>query len=183
MDQKIGGYMKKFLLGFFTTALLTQGAFAACENAYTDRIKALDARMNPARGVMIANVSGAVIAQSIIYGINGAISIVGAVGVPAIAVGAGGYYGALLVSRARYRTSLHIIKEANSGVRGEDLENFIKRINRRNKTEVDTNQVIDSIKNGNNLNAFCEVDYDTDKADLMYPNKLVKYVENDLGLN
>lgn len=174
--------MKKLLLAMSVVGIFAQSAFAGCESAYTERIKALEGRMNPARGVLISNAAGVVIAQSIIYSSVGAITVAGAVTLPAVAAGAGGYYAVLLIERARLRTANHLIRDAKRGS-GEDLENLVQRINARNETVLTIEEVANAIKLANDNNEFCKVNENTDKAKLSKPHQFMKQTEELLGLN
>lgn len=175
--------MKKIFLAMLAAVTLSAQVHAGCEQAYSDQIKNLNGKMNPPRAVAIGNVGGMVISQAVIYGATGAFSAVaGWVVLPAVAVAAGGYYGTLVVEKARLRTAAHVIRDAKRG-KGEALENFMQRLERRNDKELDQQEVIAAILKANDENQFCTANERTDRMKLAHPLKMVKLVEKQMALN
>lgn len=173
--------MKKIVIFTFIclSNVLSSEVRADCLPVYKDFLKTLEGRMNPARGVLIANSAGAVLAQSIILASVGTITLAGAIGVPAIAVGAGGYYVLLLSQRAHIRNGSHVIRDSLRND-GGDLKYVIKRVNRKlkrnNKPEATATQITDIIKSGNESKDFCKQNDRTDRFKLFGRNKISNYV-------
>lgn len=157
-------------------------SFAECSNAYKDKIKNLEGRMSSPRATALGQSMAAVVSASVIYAATGALTVAGAVAIPAAALGAGTYYGVLNAEKISYRNAMHVISDAHKG-KGPVLEKFIARLQNSEKEEIDRNEVIHFLTQGDFDNQFCVINEVKDTIKLASYHDLIKMMKTELKTN
>lgn len=167
----------KNLLALTLTGLFTQMSWAGCEQIYSEKIKDLTSMMNPARMTIITNLGAEVALVSTLAIAGGAISV-GVAGLPAVAVGAGGYLSMLAVQRRTYTKTLFTLKQAEAG-QGPVLDQFVHKVLKKNKF-ADKEMIKMAILRLNAENAFCEENPLNGKIKIAKFGRMKKLVLNEL---
>lgn len=173
--------MKKSVLPIVTLIILMNAtsALADCLPLYRDKVKALDNRMNGFKSTIVSNV----IAEGALVGgllaVTGTVAIGGVMILPAGAVAAGTYLGAIKIQKTRFEKAIKIIKEAQKG-KGPELKKFITKLERKNGRILLKEELIELIVEANAENDFCPVNENTEKVKLMKPRKMMKIVEENI---
>lgn len=154
-------------------------ALAECENAYKEKIKNLEGRMGSPRASAIGQSVAAMISASVIYAATGTLTVAGAVGIPAAAIGAGTYYATLQAKKVSYRKAMHVISDAHKG-QGPVLEKFIKRLQNGQKEEVNRLEVIQYITQSDFDERFCVINTEKDTVKLASYRDLVRDLKRHL---
>ena len=170
--------MKILLLGVIL--LVSTSAFSECNTAYQNQIKAIEARLNPPRTTVISNLiaEGAVVAT---LATVGTMPVTAIVALPAAALGAGSYLTYLIAERNGLRNGMHLIRDAHRG-QGQTLDRFMKILNRRAGDEVNREEVISFLQQGDFDNKFCVQNEVTDVYKVMSFRKLLRVSKKELAL-
>lgn len=141
-----------FLSILASLVLVADTVQADCRPSYVDQIKAIDGRMNPARGTIVANSIGALAVPATAALISATVAPAALITTPAIVLGAGTYFFTLSQKKRSYQKMNRILIEAEKG-EGPMLEHFFKQIGADD--EALRSKVRDELIHGNAQDAFC----------------------------
>lgn len=159
--------------------LCSFSTFAECNNAYKDKIKNIEGRMGSPRATALGQTMAAAISTGVIIAATGTITVAAAVGIPAAAIGAGTYYTVLQSQKVAYRKAMHVISDAHKG-EGPVLEKFLKRLNIGQKEEINREEVIQFLTQGDFDNQFCVANLEKDTVKLASFHDLLKLTRQEL---
>lgn len=154
-------------------------SFAECGSIYKEKIKNLEGRMNTPRGAIMAQSTAAIITSTVIYATAGTLTLAGTIGVPAAVIGAATYYSILNAKKNSYRKAMHVIGDAHHGS-GPVLEKFLTHLQRNDKEEIDRNEVIHYLTQGDFDNQFCILNAEKDTYKLASYRDLIRNVKAQL---
>ncbi len=161
------------------TVAFSQYALADCRDIYKDKIKQLDGRMNPPLGMMTANTAAAVAVPTILIASGATVTLAGALALPAVALGAGGYYSYLAIRKNSFQRSFKLINDSIKG-EGAQLNRFMRKI-KRAAPDTENEQIISILTEGNAKNFFCPENEFTGKIKPFGYHKIKRFVLNKLS--
>lgn len=172
--------MKKLLRNLLVLTLLTSSlAQADCLPLYRQKIDSIDARMSGYKTTLITTgVTEAALVGSLVLA-TGAVAVGSVVAMPAAMVGAGSYLGYLAIEKNQYQKAYTLIRQAQRG-QGKSLDKVLAKINKALDTNMDATEFAQLIVEGNEMDAFCERNLDSDKVQLLTFHHLLKHLKLDL---
>jgi hypothetical protein len=133
-------------------AFLTQAALADCRTGYLEQIKAIDGRMNPGRGTLIANSIGATAVPVVAAAAGITVAPAALLATPAVAVGAGTYVYILARKKRSFTMAYRLLVEAEKGD-GPMLRKFFGQVGAQEEGE--KSKIRDELVALNAKDAFC----------------------------
>lgn len=162
----------------FTTILLLSSltSFADCGPIYKERIKALEMRMMGPRIGIVTGSTSVALSSALILATAGTISAAAALAMPIGVVSASVYFAEISRERNSLRKVMHVLADAHKG-EGPILDQFLAKLEKRGKAEINKNEVIHFLTQNDFDNQFCVENIGKDTFKLTSYHKLIKLVE------
>jgi hypothetical protein len=172
--------MKRIICAFLMLSL-SLSSFASCEALYQKRISDIQSRLNPPRTTVIVNAAGDAIVAGALAVSGVALTPAALISLPAVGLAAGAYLLEMELQIKAFRRAMHVIREAHAG-KGPALTKFLKKFHRKTKHKFTDQVVIEEIIAMDTTNKFCEMNPETDKANVIKQAKMIKMVKKELSV-